>query len=144
MPFPWLSGCLKCPSSSSLSCSALARQSQRITTPCRTQNIPMFRLWVQQKMLVMSNETHRHVADQFEFAFLNDGEGIRLFQGGVKVCSREQQYGQGDKVHWEGEASPICQQKHQADCRGRSRSGRDCGCRCPSGCSVKVPRGSQP
>ena len=91
----------------------------------------------------MSNETHRHVADQFEFAFLNDGEGIRLFQGGVKVCRGEQQYGQGDQVHWEGKASPLCQQKHQADCRGRSGSGRDCGCRCPSGCSVKVFGSSQ-
>ena len=132
-------GCvLKCPSSSSPSCSAPARQSQRITTYYLATPI-----WVQRKMLVMSNETHRHVADQFEFAFLNDGEGIRLFQGGIKVCRGEQQHGQGDQVHWKGKASTICQQKHQADCRGRSRSGRDCGCRCPSGCSVKVLGSSQ-
>ena len=131
-------GTSKCPSSSSPSSSAPALQSQRTTT-C----YPATPIWAQQKMLVMSNEAHRHVADQFEFAFLNDGEGIRLFQGGVKVCRGEQQHGQGDQVHWQGKASPLCQQKHQADCRGRSRSGRDCGCRCPSGCSVKVPRSSQ-
>ena len=132
-------GCvLKCPSSSSPSSSAPALQSQRITTYYLATPT-----WVQRKMLVMSNETHRHVADQFEFAFLNDGAGVCVFQRGVKVCRRKQQYGQGDQVHWQGKASPICQQKHQADCRGRPRSGRDCGCRCPSGCSVKVSGSSQ-
>ena len=50
------------------------------------------------------NETPRHLADQFEFAFLNDAGGIRLFQGGHQVCVRKQSDGQGNQVHREGEA----------------------------------------
>ena len=35
-------------------------------------------------------QTPRHLADQFEFAFLADQAGVRLFQGGSQVCHGKQ------------------------------------------------------
>ena len=97
--------------------------------------------WEPPKMQEKLNENHRHLADQFEFAFLDDAQGVRLFQGGVEVCRGEQHGGQGDKVHREGEAPAIRKPLDQTDCGRRPGSGRDCG-RCGSpGCSVKVSGG---
>ena len=87
------------------------------------------------------NEMSRHLADQFEFAFLDDNAGVRLFQGGVKVCRGEQQHGQGNQVYRQGKASPIGQQKHQTHSGRRPESGRGSGCRCPSGRGFEVPGG---
>jgi len=83
----------------------------------------------------------RHLADQFEFAFLDDSLGVCLFQGGVKVCRGKQQHGQGNQVHWQGQTPPIGQSVNQADCGGRTGSGRGCGRCCTSCCGVKVSRG---
>ena len=86
-------------------------------------------------------ENHRHLAHQFEFAFLDDAKGVRLFQGGVEVCRGEQHGGEGNEVHREGEAPAIRQPLDQAHCGGGSGSGRDCGrCRASGRC-VKVSGG---
>ena len=66
-------------------------------------------------MLVMSNETHRYVAYQFEFAFIADGKGLRLFQRGNEVRGRKQQNLQRDKVYWGRKASSIGEQIDQED-----------------------------
>jgi len=89
----------------------------------------------------MQYENFRHLAHQFEFAFLDDAQGVRLFQGGVEVRRGEQHGGKGVKVYREGETPSIRQPLDQAHCGGRSGPGRDCG-RCGSpGCGVKVSGG---
>lgn len=82
------------------------------------------------------------MADQFEFAFLNDASGIRLFSGGTQVCHGKQPDGQGDELHREGEAPPQCQPLDQKDCRGRAQPGRGDRGRCASCRGSKVSGGS--
>ena len=90
----------------------------------------------------MSNETHRHLADQFEFAFLDDSLGVRLFQGGVEICHGKQHDSQGDQVYWEGEAPSERESVNQKDCGRGSQPGRGNGCGCASCRGVKVSGGS--
>ena len=93
-------------------------------------------------MLEKQNETPRHLAHQFEFAFIDDALGIRLFQGGVEVCHRKQHDGQGDQVYREGEASPERESVNQKDCGRGPQPGRDCGRSCASCRGVKVSGGT--
>ena len=117
-------GCLlKCPSSFSPSYSALALPSQRITTYYLATPI-----WAQQKMLVMSNEAHRHMDHGPGFTFITDGKRLRLFQGGNEVCRGQQQASERDEVYRCGKASSVSQQIDQEN--GRRRQGPGRGRRC--------------
>lgn len=93
-------------------------------------------------MRVKQNEAPRRLAHQFEFAFLDDSLGVRLFQGGVEVCHGKQHDGQGNQVYREGEASVERQPLDQKDCRGRPEPGRGDGRGCPSCRGAKVSGGS--
>ena len=88
----------------------------------------MYRLWVRLKMLVMSNETHRNMDHSPGFAFIADGKGLRLFQGGNEVCRRQQQACKRDEVYRGSEAPSVSQQIDQKD--GGRRQGPGRGRRC--------------
>ena len=100
-------------------------------------------IWEQLRTLVMSNETHRHVADQFEFTFIADGKRLRLFQGGTEVCRRQQQDLQRDEVYRSSETPAVGQSINQKDGGRRQGPGRGRRC-CRTSCGKsQVPGVSQ-
>ena len=100
-------------------------------------------IWVQQKMLVMSNETHRHMDHNPGFAFIADGKRLRLFHGGIEVCRGQQQACKGDEVYRGSEAPTVSQQINQKDGGGRQGSGRGRRCGRASRGKPQVPGVSQ-
>jgi hypothetical protein len=66
------------------------------------------------------------MANQFEFAFIDDGKGLRLFQRGAEVCRGQQQALQRDEVYWSSKTSSIGEQIDQKDGGGRKGPGRGC------------------
>ena len=68
------------------------------------------------------------------FAFIADGKGLRMFQGGTEVCRGQQQACKGDEVYRCSEAPTVSQQINQKDGgrrqgpgRGRRRGRASCG-----------------
>ena len=94
-------------------------------------------------MLVMPNETHRHMDHNPGFAFIADGKRLRLFQGGNEVCRGQQQACKRDEVYRGSEAPTVSQQIDQKDGGRRSGPGRGRR-RCRTSCGKsKVPGVSQ-
>ena len=99
--------------------------------------------WEQPRMLVMSNETHRHMGNNPGFAFIADGKRLRLFQGGAEVCRGQQQACKGDEVYRCSKASSVSQQINQKNGGGRPGPGRGRRCGRTSCGKPQVPGVSQ-
>jgi hypothetical protein len=72
----------------------------------------------------MSNEAHRNMGHSPGFAFIADGKGLRLFQGGAEVCRGQQQACKGDEVYRGSKAPTVSQQINQKDGGRRQGPGR--------------------
>ena len=119
MPFPWLSGCLKCPSSSSPSCSAHARHKKT------TQDFHDTPKWKRPRMRERLSEADLLMDATNGFTILADGARLRLFQRGVEVRGGNQQSVGRPKIHRRSQASFVRQPLNSQDGAGRAGSGRD-------------------